>query len=199
MTEIKYGLISKVDALCLERTIDLICQEFDDVLLDITEVGIYSGETGDGIRQYVESKGRQLFKTGIDNDKDEEPIRFHYHKLIIGNSNEVYNQIPDNSQHMIIVDACHCFFSVVSDFMCYKNKVKPGGYILFHDVGVHLDKLSGWQGIGDKNDSDFCFGGVRRALIELGLFDNKFPGWEFVMEDADVSDLGGGMAVFRKK
>jgi hypothetical protein len=39
---------------------------------------------------------------------------------------------------------------------------------------------------------------VRKALTDIGLFDNKHEGWEFVMEDADLNDAGGGCSVFRR-
>jgi len=126
MSEIKYGLISKVDAQTIEKTIDLICNQFPEGIINVCEVGIYAGETGNGIRQYIESKGRQVNLTGIDNNKDREPLRLKYDKLIIGNSNEVYSELEAESQNLIFVDANHSFPYVVSDFFCYEDKVKKG-------------------------------------------------------------------------
>lgn len=208
---IKYGLISETDARCIEKTIDLICQDFKRGMVDFCEVGVYAGETGNGISQYLASKGRLSYYTGIDNSKDGEAIRFQPHWLIRGNSNEVYNQLDDNSQHLIIIDALHIFPAVVSDFFCYAPKVKKGGYLALHDTGKHIDPLSGWQGVGNKNDPDMCLGGVRKALQAIGLIDypywygefgqpisKSFPGWELIFDEADINDTGGGVCVFRK-
>lgn len=195
----KYGLISELDGGTLEKTIDLICNEFTDKLLDITEIGVYAGGTGDGIRQYVESKGRQVFKTGIDNDKDQEPIRYHYHKLIIGDSNEVYNQLEDDSQHLIFIDGCHCFAHVISDFFCYSPKVKIGGYIAFHDTGKHIKPFKDFQH-GDKDNPD-AYISVRKALSEMGLLNQwkRDPdSWELVFDEADENNEAGGICVFKK-
>ncbi|MBP9720575.1 MAG: class I SAM-dependent methyltransferase [Bacteroides sp.] len=199
---IKYGLISETDGRTLEKTMDLICNNFNSEIIKVAEIGVYAGETGNGIFKYLwDYKNRNVEITGIDNNRDGEEFRYfgNYENIITGNSNEVYNQLKDESQHLIFVDGCHTYSSVVADFMCYKNKVIKGAYMAFHDVGMHLKKTDGWQGICDKNDPDFCLGGVRKALKEIGLLDNKFDGWEFIMEDADINDEGGGVAIFRRK
>lgn len=195
---IKYGLISETDARTIEKTIDLICGNNVPHLLNITEVGVYAGETMNGLRQYLESIGWVAFFTGVDNNRDGEKIRFKYNRLITGNSTEVYNQIDDNSQHLIIIDGSHTFPSVVSDFFCYAPKVRVGGYIAFHDTAPHIDPLSGWQGVGDKNEPDMCLGGVRKALGAIGLFKNDKIDWRFVFEASDNNDTAGGFSVFKK-
>lgn len=205
---IKYGLISETDGLTLQKTIDLLSKELDDGFINVTEVGVYGGDTGKGLSDYIKSKGIIPNMIGIDNKRDNEPLRFEYNKLIIGNSNEVYNQIPDNSQHLIFIDGCHTFPAVIADFFCYAPKVKPGAYFAFHDTGSHINPLHGWQGVGDKNDPDFCLGGVRKALKEIGLFavvDAKTNDiyslngeWELIFDEADPNDEAGGITVFKR-
>lgn len=206
MPEIKCGLISQTDAVCLMRTIDLIAEDNTNGFINVTEVGVYAGETGNFIRECIKSKGLECCLTGIDNEKDGEPMRFEYDKFIKGNSNEVYNQIPDGSQDLIFIDGLHTFAAVVADFFCYAGKVKKGGFICFHDTASHIDPLSGWQGIGDKNDPDFCLGGVKKALGKIGLieedeyeFMDRFSDqWDLVFDEADPNDAGGGICVFKK-
>lgn len=210
MSEIKYGLISKVDGNVLERVADLIGEQFPNKSIEFTEVGVYSGLTGNAITKYFTSKRIASWWVGVDNFRDGEPMIFTPDVLIEGNSNEVYNQIKDNSQHLIFIDALHTFPAVVADFFCYAPKVKVGGYLAFHDSGKHLDPLSGWQGVGDKNDPDFCLGGVRRALNRVGLLydndpvigavikDNKLSQWQLIFDEADPEDAGGGITVFKK-
>jgi hypothetical protein len=223
---IQYGLISKVDSQVLEKTIDLILG--NDLnggkAVYITEIGLYNCGTTNGIWEYCQSKGIAPMMTGIDSEKDKpiENIPFHL-TYIKGNSNEVYNQIPDNSQHLCFVDGCHCFAHVISDFFCYAPKVKVGGYFAFHDTGKHIKPFKDFQH-GDKNNPD-AYISVRKALEEIGLLvsdkrlektksDLKklyssgvivekkmletFPGWKLIFDEADSADLAGGICVFRK-
>lgn len=204
----KYGLISKVDGETLERVMDLVCQDFNDV--EFLEVGIYAGTTGQEMVNYFTGKGVSSWWTGIDNNRDGQEVFYTPDNFIQGNSNEVYNQIKDNSQHIVIIDACHNFPSVVSDIFCYAPKVKVGGYLMFHDTGRHIAPTHGWQGVGDKNDPDMCLGGVRKALQTIGLlepFTNPnyqnveggiYDQWELVFDEADPNDEAGGFCVFKK-
>ena len=160
MSDIKYGLISRVDSECIEATLNYIMSDFPNEFINVCEVGCYAGESGNAFSQYIKSKNRIPHITGIDNNKDGEILRFTYDKLIVGNSSEVYNQLEDSSQHFIFIDGLHTFPQVVADFYSFQSKVKVGSYICFHDTGKHIDPLSGWQGVGDKNDSDMCLGGV---------------------------------------
>jgi len=225
----KYGLISETDAKKIESTIDLICNiYFIGQEINVTEIGLYSGLTSNGIYEYVTSKKYGILSAdksalattnnvkcnyiGIDNNKDGE-LLMHFPKegkLIIGNSTEVYNQIPDNSQHLIFIDGCHTFPAVIADFFCYAPKVKNGGYIAFHDTGKHIVPIHGWQGVGDKEDTDMCLGGVRKALNSIGLLKDRFSpsaylhetisryNWELIFDEADINDEAGGICVFKK-
>ena len=212
MSNIQYGLISETDKNTLEATIDLIIKDANDGFINVLEIGVYGGDTGNGLFQYIKSKKIIPNIIGIDNNKDGEPLRFKYDKFIEGNSNEVYNQIPDNSQDLIFIDGLHTFAGVVSDFFCYAPKVKKGAYLAFHDTGKHIDPLSGWQGVGDRNDPDMCLGGVRKALKEIGLFNEwggismggemshhiGCRGFELTYDEADPNDDAGGICVFKK-
>jgi len=189
MSDIKYGLISKIDSECIEATLNYIMSDFPNEYINVTEVGCYGGDTGKGICEYIFSKKRIPVITGIDNNRDGEENRFKYDNLIIGNSSEVYNQIPDESQHLVLIDANHTKIGVISDYFAYAPKVMVGGYIAFHDTGKHLDPLSGWQGVGDKNDPDMCLGGVRRALKEIGLF-NQWGGGSNTWSGYCISSYG---------
>jgi len=204
---IKYGLISQTDARTLEATIDLI-HNHEKVGINITEIGLFNCGTAVGLAEYATSKGVVVKYTGIDNEKDK-PVENipQWMNFIKGNSNEVYNQIEDNSQHLIIVDGLHTFAGLVSDFFCYSPKVKVGGFIAFHDTGKHIYPLHGWQGVGFENDPDFCLGGVRKALESIGLIwkdgedffiDRYADEWELIFDQADPNDEAGGFTVFQK-
>jgi hypothetical protein len=208
---IQYGLISKVDAGVIEKTLDLIIQEFAGDLFT-TEVGIYSGKTSMGICNYVWGKYRKVYHTGIDNFKDGEvPGDYPVSQILIrGNSSEVYNQLEDNSQHLIFIDGCHCFAHVVSDFFCYAPKVKEGGFIAFHDTGRHIGQFKDFQH-GDKNNPD-AYISVRKALQSIGLlsggkqtldfcydfYSASLENWSVYFDEADENDEAGGICVFKK-
>jgi len=203
---IKYGLISETDARCLEKTIDLICNDVKEGgTIYYTEVGVYAGQTGLGLSDYIATTGRDQYFTGIDNEKDGEPRICFYDNMIIGNSNEVYNQLKDVSQHLIFVDGCHCFAHVVSDFFCYADKVKVGGYIAFHDTGKHIKPFKDFQH-GDKDNPD-AYISVRKALNKLCLLNDMIDEmwfhflqsqWQLIFDEADENDEAGGICVFKK-
>lgn len=202
MSEIKYGLISKIDSACIEKTIDLICAGFPAETIAITEVGLFNCQTSQGIHDYILSKGRAAAMTGVDSEKDKLIHPPGWMKFIRGKSAEVYNKIPDNSQHFIFVDALHTFPAVVADFFCYKDKVKVGGYIGFHDTSPQAQGKD-WQRVGSKDDPDMYIS-VKKALLAVGLINNegdyinKQPGWELVFSEYDINDDAGGVCIFKK-
>lgn len=169
MSNIQYGLISETDARTLEKTIDLI----SDQKINILEVGIYGGDTGRGLKEYCQSIRKECFITGIDNNRDGEKLRFDYDRLIIGNSTEVYNQVEDNSQHLVFIDSCHCFAHSVSDFFCYQDKIKRSNYFAFHDTGEHIKAFSGFQH-GDRENAN-AYISVRKSLQTMGVLWKRCP------------------------
>jgi hypothetical protein len=194
-----YGLISKVDAKVLEKTIDLVCDEFPRGVITICEIGVYAGETGNGIREYIKSKGRESFIIGIDNNMDGEKIRFEYDKLIIGNSNEVYNQLENWNQYIILLDGCHSFPAVISDFFCYKSKLAKGGYMCFHDAAPQAQGKD-WQKMGSPEDRDMHIS-VTNAISNIGLFAPRIAealGWRQMFWEWDEKDECGGFFVIKK-
>lgn len=208
---IKYGLISNVDADVLQRTLNLIMSEFsNDTDIYTCQLGVFDGETDRGINKFITRTGRRNFHTAIDNNKDKEVLLpFPECKMIIGNSTEVYNQLKDNSQHLILIDANHTFPSVVSDYYCYRSKLQKGGFLCFHDTSPQAQGKD-WQRVGREDDTDMCIS-VRKALNEVGLLNDNFNissyreyetisrfSFELVFDDFDINDRCGGICVFRK-
>lgn len=195
---IRYGLISNVDAQTIEKTLYIIMNEFKDEFINTLEIGVYDGVTSRGINEYIKQQGRNNYHTCIDNHKDKEVlIPFHDCQFIVGNSNEVYNQIADNSQHFIFIDGNHSFPMVVSDFFCFESKVKYGGYIAFHDSGYHIHDFKDYQRMGDERDKDMYIS-VRKALHRIGLLDNQLMRWRKIFDEQDIDNPAGGIIVFRK-
>lgn len=199
---IKYGLISETDAHCLEKTLELIMSAVKmREPIYTTQVGVFDGQTDRGIHEYITRCGLTNYHTAIDSQKDKPILKpFPECNLIIGDSNEVYNQLEDNSQHLIFIDGCHCFAHVVSDFFCYADKVKDGGYIAFHDTGEHIKPFKDFQH-GDKLNPR-AYISVRDALDAIGLLDyqtsERWLGFELIYDEADPNDEAGGICVFKK-
>lgn len=195
----KYGLISKRDIETLELTMLHVLYHFTETNNIYTgEIGVYSGDTSRGINEFITKRGKNNGHTAIDNNADKPvEIPFEGCRLIIGNSNEVYNQINDEHFHLLFIDGNHSFPMTVSDFFCYKDKVKLGGFILFHDTGRHIKQFKDYQKIGSDTDPDMYIK-CRKALKKIGLLDDKFDGWKLFLDSADDKDEAGGMTVIRK-
>lgn len=204
-----YGLISEVDAVVIEKTLDLILDSCQDRTINVTEIGIYAGQTGHGIKKYIESKGRGCYLTGVDNFKDGEIVGFFsYDNFLAGDSGEVAFKLNDSSQHLVFVDGCHCLVHAISDYFCYAPKVKVGGYLAFHDTGQHIKPFKDFQH-GDKDNPD-AYISVRKALQTIGLlepFTNRnyknveggiYDQWEIIFDEYDPSNEAGGVTVFKK-
>lgn len=85
------------------------------------------------------------------------------------------------------IDACHGKPCVMADFKAVEPFVAPGGVVIFHDAG------GGEQG-GDIQPHCQLPIGVRDAITELGLFDNRRDGWTF----EGMLPTQNQCAVFRK-
>lgn len=194
----KYGWITETDAKTIEATLDLVCSDFPSGTINTCEIGVREGKTSRGMRKYLQSKGRAQRHTGIDNQHDLKiGSPFIECFFIIGNSNEVYNQVADASQHFIFIDGNHSFPMTVSDFFCYKDKVVEGGYMAFHDCGMQIPKFKDYQGMGSKRDPDMYIS-CRKAIDSIGLITDRFYGWKLIFDEADKTKDTGGVIVIKK-
>lgn len=200
---IRHGLISNIDALTIEKTLELILKEFPEGVINTCEVGILDGSTSIGIHDFFTQHGRENLHTGIDNQQYQKvPKPFPECNLIIGDSKYVYNKLEDESQHFIFIDGNHNFPSVVADFFCYESKVIKGGYLGFHDSAPHIEPFTDYQFYGSKDDPDMYIS-IRKALYRMGLLQSiNSPflsiGWQRIFEDCDPNDTAGGVTIFRK-
>lgn len=210
-----YGLISEVDISVIEDTLRLVMGNVPvNEPIRTCEVGLYAGATSKGICDFIESHGRKVEHIGIDNGKDGEKL-VHFPqsaKLILGNSNEVYYKVPDNSQDFIFIDGDHSYLGVIQDFYAFSKKVKRGGYLLFHDTGKHIKPFKDFQH-GDIDNPD-AYISVRKALADIGLLNVKNEAiyfdrismpkrigtkqWLLVYDEADENDYAGGICCFKK-
>lgn len=193
-----YGWMTKKDSETIEKTLELVCRQFPDGIINTTELGVREGKTSRGIHDYLTGKGRINFHTGVDNQHDiPVQIPFEGCNLIIGNSIEVYNQLRDGSQHFLFIDACHSYPMTIADFMVYSDKVRHNGFIALHDCGQHIKPMTDYQGMGSREDPDMYIS-CRKAVIKLGLLVNKLPEYKLIFDEYDESLHTGGIVVVQK-
>lgn len=194
-----YGLITPTDGANLEFCIRLAFKNFETDYLSLTEIGVHDGRTARGIKNFVESQGKNLLYTGIDSQTDFPMGKpFEGARFVVGYSNEVYNRIPDNTQHIVIVDGNHSLAVTAVDFLLYKSKLKSKGLMLFHDTGRHIKPFTDYQGVGDKSNPDNWIA-CRKALALLGLYETpETKGFKLIIDEADESYHTGGYTVLMK-
>lgn len=173
----------------------------------VLEIGVCHGDTSRGIRDYLESFGGfydedekehpfPLDFWCVDNQRDR-PIEppFPGAHLVLGPSEEVYPQVPGVFD-FVLVDGCHCANHVALDFLHYGDKVRPGGFLMFHDMSPRAQGKLDWQGHGPKEHPDFGTAS-REAARLLGLLDNRRTDWRKAWEVWDDQDWGGVLVVER--
>lgn len=195
----QYGLMPEHDYRTMDKVLSMVCDQFkDEGIIRTLEIGVHKGNTSRGIHRFISEMGKANFHTGIDNCHDlQVQPPFEGCNLILGSSIEVYNHIANESQHFVFIDGCHNFPMTVADFFCYKDKVKKGGFIAFHDTGSQIPLFKDYQGMGDKAEADM-FIACRKAVKSIGLIDDTFPGWKKVIDEYDTKFDTGGILVVQK-
>lgn len=193
-----YGIMPQTDYETMDKILSMVINQTQpDTIITTLEIGVHEGKTSRGIRDFIKARGRDLWHTCIDNQRDfKMDAPFYESRFIIGNSEEVHGQVRDDSQEFILVDGNHNLRHTILDFVLYNSKLKIGGIMAFHDCGSHIG-LVDYQGEGDRNDPDNWIA-CRKALSFLGLIDNKFPGFELILDIADPSHPTGGIIAIRK-
>lgn len=136
----KYGAILAEDVAVLEACL-LAVQDLPGGnpiarTIRVLEIGMHDGGTARGIEQFVnKTMGCALQYVGIDPDDGTSRPRYVPENgiVIIGDSAEVFNRVPFGFD-LVWVDGCHCMNQVMLDTIHYSPCVRPGGFMLFHDV-----------------------------------------------------------------
>ncbi len=104
------------------------------------------------------------------------------------------SELKDESIDVCFIDGCHGAACVTADFKAVQSKIKKGGIVFFHDAG-EPEQGTDWQGHCNE------YINVRKAIIDLGLFENKLENWQFVNETNGSRKNGGdgNSCVFIKK
>lgn len=104
------------------------------------------------------------------------------------------SELKDESIDICFIDGCHGAPCVTADFKNVQSKIKVGGIVFFHDAGEQ-EQGTDWQGHCNENIN------VRKAILDLGLLENKLENWQFMHETIGSRKIGGdgNSCVFIKK
>lgn len=198
----RYGIMPEKDYDTLDKTLQMVHTKFHSGVINTCEIGVHKGNGSRGIHKFFTERNRINFHTAIDNQHDLPiGVPFEGCNLVIGNSIEVYNQVPDNSQHFLLIDGCHNYPMTMADFLVYSGKVKVGGYVAFHDTGEQIKPMTDYQGMGSKDDPDMYIS-CRKAVQKLGLLGNPIVyyglGWDLILDEYDPKFHTGGIIVVQK-
>lgn len=193
-----YGALTPMDVRLLESALEACLLRFPDEPINVLEVGVASGQTSRGMKEFVESRERSFVFEGVDNNRiGHIAIPFEGATMVYETSELAYDKV--GSCHLALIDGCHCLNHVILDIVHFGDKVVPGGYMYLHDTGRPN------QGMAQDNPCHLsvlpidqkCVVEVRKAVELLGLLNNH-PRWEFVREEDPESPTGGSMLFKRR-
>lgn len=132
-----FGSQTDVDVATIFKTIDSAHRAKE---LRFLEVGVFGGDTARGVKEWCDEREIRLEYWGIDNAAQGANIppfpEAHY---VLGDSAEVFHLIPDGFD-AVLIDGCHCVNHVILDTIHYGRRVRPGGYLLFHDTSPEIQQ-----------------------------------------------------------
>jgi hypothetical protein len=184
----RFGSILEEDAQVIEATL----AQFHQPVVKWLEIGMFRGGTGIGVRDFLFARGIAFEYWGIDAGYITEPSApFPGAMVVKGRSEEVYPDIPGDFDG-IFIDGCHCRNHVILDTMNYGPKVKPGGFLLFHDCGKAAQNQDK-QPCGPLR-VEFCIS----TLAAFEMMRWPTPDWELFSALEREGSLLGGTRSYRK-
>lgn len=162
------------------------------------EVGTYRGDTSCEIQRWCCEHKKKLEFWGIDAGKHPEfnylnqpPIPFIEANMVYGDSAEVFRRIPYELD-VALIDGCHCVNHVILDTIHYGDRIKVGGFMMFHDTAWHVQ-----QTMRDPHGPDIpeFYNSVLRAHTLMRF---PFKNWELFAEGFDKDAKWGGITCYQK-
>jgi hypothetical protein len=173
----------------------LLCvlAEYRNRPMRFLEIGVFTGQTARGIRDFCAQNNVALEYWGIDSgvQNDGKPP-FEGANMIVGDSAESAHLVPDILE-VVLSDSCHCFNHVILETVLYGQKVSEGGFFLHHDTAPHCQKT-----MRDPHGPDHhrFYNSVNEALRSIRW---PWPEWEPWEASYDPSTPWGGMTAHRKR
>lgn len=189
-------MMTNTDYKTMDKTLELVSR---GTSVTTIEIGVNSGRTSRGIRDFFKEKGIKHHHIGIDNKRDfDMPSPFPECEFIVGDSLRVHSLVQDDIADFLLIDGNHNYFYTIADFLHYAPKVKKGGYIAFHDCGAHIPPMQDYQGVGPTDDPDMYIQ-CRKAVRVMGLLDDRLEGYKLIFDEYESGGLPiGGIIVVQK-
>lgn len=179
------------------KVITDVLHEYQLKSCNLVEVGILTGQTARGIKAICENLGIRLDYTGVDpvspetHNHPREP--FHGARFMQMDSLEAVHSFSPYALDVVLIDGCHCFNHVILETVLFADKVKPGGWMLFHDT---QDDIQGTMRDPHGPDRPEFYNSVNAALRFINFpFARK---WEQVHRSQTPGHPWGGMTAFQK-
>ena len=103
--------------------------------------------------------------------------------FVVAEANLILKNYWSKEIDICFIDGCHGYACAMSNFKNVEKFIKKNGYIIFHDAGIP-EQNTDYQPHCAENIN------VRQALMDLGLFENKYPNWEFIKETQGTRKIG---------
>jgi hypothetical protein len=134
------------------------------------------------MQAWCDAHDRRLYYVGIDPDDGTTRPRFVPTEgvVIVGDSAEAFTKLnPHLLFDLVWVDGCHCMNHVILDTIHYAPCVRPGGFMLFHDVnprgqGAH-HQYHGPETPEFGLAIDKAHGAIGWPFAEWSMFMEKWP------------------------
>lgn len=169
--------------------------------LRFLEIGVFFGGTARGVKEWCDSFGVKLEYFGCDDFSHPNfvvplnafegnfPIAGATFKF--GASWNVFHLFPDDMD-IVFVDGNHSGNAVILDTVLYAPKVRPGGFMIFHDTAPHIQQTMPEQ---NAPNHPWWSNSVNAAHALIGW---PWKGWTLVSDTYDADASFGGCRVYQK-
>lgn len=194
-----FSSLTGVDKQLLLGVLSTAMRKTDDghASLSVLELGVFYGSTARGIKEWCDGRNVNLTYLGVDdgshpNFQHSRPADWPYPNSVKrGATWDVHREIPDGWD-LVIVDANHSGNAVILDTVIYQAKVRPGGWMLFHDTAPHIQ-----QTMKEQNaPSDLWWSNSVNEALKLLRW--PWDGWVIVSDDYDPTATFGGFRSYFK-
>lgn len=173
------------------------CQQFV-----YAEIGLAEARTLTAIATHIEQRSSMFTCHGIDIESgwslNMEEVNQRTKpfgdkiKIHLEGSTDFLNSSPDHSIDFLLIDGCHEKDCAAKDFEGAITRIKPGGFVAFHDTAPFM------QGVQPQpHQGQPC--NVLGALESVGLLHDQRPGWKLHWEvTGEEGGDNNGLMIFKK-
>lgn len=201
MNDLQFGIAMKGCGGAMLNAIDSIVNPERPFLY--MELGIAEGRTLTKISAHLASKTNLFHCIGVDIEdgwslnmqevvSNTLPFADKVDICLLGSTFALSIQ-DDHTIDFLLIDACHSRECCARDFINAVTKIRPGGFVAFHDTAPFA------QGVAPQpHCNQLC--NVMEALMDLNLIGDHRPGWHLHTEvHGEPTGDNNGMMIFKKE